>query len=172
MSRILVNIIVPALSAILGFSGALAGALIPSWTSEKIFERQVKVERERILFTKKIELLERVSKLANLTSKYEGYQHYLNLQADLASDLKICKASGIADCVEPDGTKSALAVSEKRSDLNADFSSTMQLINIYFGKNVSAEVNNLSARKVWWDNDGNNFRDLIIAMRDEIHGKT
>jgi hypothetical protein len=164
----LVNIGIPITAALLGFFGAIGGSYIASIQSERLWEKQEIIDQKKVLLNKQIELIERVSKLANSCKKYEAYQSYLDLQADIAQKYVECIEREEKDCIKPALVKEALEFSEKRADLGADYSSTLQLVSLYFGKDVDQAANELAQVKKWWLAGEPKFRLLLRKMTNEL----
>lgn len=170
-SKLLFNVGIPVLAAVLGFFGAVGGSYISASHSERLWEKQESLAQDKAIFEKRVALLERVSELANISKKYEAYQSYMVFQKDLARIYADCTARGEKGCVQPDGVKEALELSIKRADLNAQFSSTFQLVEVYFGDETDKVAHELSLIKNWWKEGEPLFRSLLTSMSKELNTK-
>ena len=122
---------IPIVSTLLGASAALFGVHYASEGNKELWRLQENMSQTRALLDKRIDLIERVSKLANSSPKMTHYQSYLSMQALVAAEYVECSKQKLPACEAPDSTRDALEVSAKRADLNAEFSSTLQLVSLY-----------------------------------------
>jgi hypothetical protein len=61
-----------------------------------------------------------------------------------------------------------LEISVKRADMNAEFSSTIQMVSLYFYGETKEVANELGAIKTWWVSGKPVFRKLIASMHDGL----
>lgn len=167
-SSMYVNIGIPIFSAILGFAGALLGTYIASERSEELWQKQERMIQLKAILNKRVELIERVSKLANSAPKMAGYQSYVDLQGTLATKYIECTNLKASNCTQPDNPKDILEISVMRAEMNAEFSSTIQLVSLYFYGETKDLANELGAIKKWWVTGEPAFRNLIKSMQDEL----
>jgi len=167
--QIYINIAISLFSALLVFAGALLGAHWTSDRTEELWEKQENLIQIKAIIDKRTELISKVTMLANSAPKMIAYQSYLNLQSDLAKDYINCKKTNKDACSEPDSTIMVLDISTKRADLNAEFSSTIQLVALYYAGNTQDLANELGLIKRWWHTGEPAFRKLIKSMQNELH---
>ncbi len=169
MNQLLSGIAIPLLSAILAFVGAVAGSYVSADKAEDLWEKQERTVQLKSILSKRVELLERVSKLSNITKKYVVYQSYSELQAQLASEFVSCTQQQREDCIAPDNAKEVTEIVLKKADLNAEFASTIQMVSLYFDCDAKQYANELGLKGNWWQAEYEGlFKQLISAMLDEI----
>lgn len=169
MNQILSSIAIPLLSAILAFVGAVAGSYVSADKAEDLWEKQERTVQLKSILNKRVELLERVSKVSNLTKKYAIYQSYSELQAQLAKDYVNCIKLGESNCVAPNNAKEVTEISLRRADLNAEFASTIQMVSLYYYCDAKQVANELGLKGNWWHEENEQlFRTLITAMLNEV----
>ncbi|TKB50025.1 hypothetical protein [Ferrimonas aestuarii] len=162
----LVNFIIPVLSALLAFFGAIGGSYLSSAKSEELWSKSLIYNAEKVVLEKKIDLIERVSKVANSSLKYQAHQRYLNEMAVIAKTYESCNNK--SECEKPVSREEFLRISTVRAELNAEFSSTLKLISLYFGDDVDVPLLELSRKEQWWSDSRREFEALIKAMTKEV----
>lgn len=163
----------PLITAILAFIGALLGTYMAGSFSEKLWERQAHHAQLKKIMEQRVELIERVSRIGNLGPKMESLQGFAELQAQLAVLYAECRETvkeGENDpyCFPPSDVIEVTKLNNERADLNAEFSSTMQLVALYFGPESRKAVEEYSSTRVWWKADPQYLRTLLSSMQDEI----
>jgi len=156
-------------TAALAFLGALGGSFVSGYLNKSLWEQQVVYEQKRQIFDQRIKLIERISKLANLAPQMSNYQAYVLLQARLSQDYLACSKKHLQACIKPDDPKTVLEISNKRADLNAEFSSSLQLTSMYFGTMTRTAATKLARQQPWWEIGESSFRELITAMNEELY---
>jgi hypothetical protein len=160
---------VPLLAAVLAFLGGLGGSLISGLFQLNQWENQVAYEKKKTVLEQRVKLLEKLSRLANSAGQMRTYNDYLVLQANLAQIYASCETKKENGCIKPDETKVVTETNIKRAELNAEYSSTLQLIKVYFGPSVLPPLGNLASRQDWWAPDVEaKFRALIDVASKEI----
>jgi len=165
-SKPLITIGIPILAMLLSFIGALGGSYLSAQYSESLWEKSEQAATFKMMLNKKVELIESVSKVANSANEFKAYQAYLTYQAKLAKNFDKCSAK--EKCTKPDSFKDVLSVSVKRADLNSKYSSTLQLVALYFGDSVDEPLFKLSENLIWWEDSAEDFKKLISAMSLEL----
>ena len=87
----------------------------------------------------------------------------------MARDYIECDKKNEKSCVEPDDVRTVLEISNKRSEINAKFASTLQMVTLYFGPKTKEATNKLASVHPWWAIGEFNFRWLINAMNEELN---
>jgi len=160
---------VPLVAAVLSFLGGAVGSSVAGFYQQQLWEQQATYERSKIVLEQRVQLLERLSRVANSAAKMRAYNDYLRLQADLAQVYVACEKSREPNCIKPDDATVVTEISMKRADLNAAFSSTVQLISVYFGGEVKSAAAELAAKRDWWAPGREHlFRALLKAAANEI----
>lgn len=160
---------VPLLAAVLAFLGALGGSFVSGLFQLNQWESQVAYEKKKTVLEQRVKLLEKLSRLANSAGQMRTHNDYLVLQANLAQIYASCATKREKGCIKPDETKVVAETNIKRFELNAEYSSTLQLIKVYFSPNVQPALGDLASRKDWWVPDvETKFRALIDVASKEI----
>lgn len=128
-----------------------------------------RIRKEKSSLEQRVKLLEKLSRLANSADQMRTHNDYLVLQANLAQIYASCEAEKEKGCIKPDETKVVAETNIKRADLNAEYSSTLQLIKVYFSSAVYPALGDLASRNDWWTPDVEpRFRALIDVASKEI----
>lgn len=160
---------IPLLAAVLAFLGALGGSFVSGLFQLNQWENQVTYEKKKAVLEQRVKLLEKLSRLANSAGQMRTHNDYLMLQASLAQIYASCETRKEKGCIKPDETKVVAETNIKRAELNADYSSTLQLIKVYFSPKVQPALGDLASRKDWWAPDIEvKFRALIDVASKEI----
>lgn len=166
----------PLITALLAFVGALLGTYMAGSLSEKLWERQARHAHLQKVMEQRVELIERISRIGNLGPKMESLQSFAELQAQLAVLYAECKetmdeAKSDTDCHPPYDAIDVVRLSNERAELNAEFSSAMQLVALYFGPDSRKAVEEYSRVGAWWKADPQYLKALLSSMQDELtHG--
>lgn len=160
---------IPLLTAVLAFIGILGASLVSGVYQKDIWKGQVAYEKKKTILEQRVSLLDKLSRLANAANQMKEYNDYLILQAGLVQDYAQCQKSEQANCIKPDDLITASEVSIKRVELNSEFSSTLQLIEVYFSPAILPTLSDLASQKDWWSPSVEpKFRALILEMSREI----
>lgn len=160
---------VPLLAAVLAFFGALGGSLVSGLFQLNLWGNQIAYEKKKAVLEQRVKLMEKLSRLANSAGQMRTHNDYLVLQANLAQIYASCQAKKERGCIKPDETKAVVETNIKRAELNAEYSSTLQLIKIYFSPSIQPALSELASRKDWWAPDVElKFRALIDIASKEI----
>jgi hypothetical protein len=160
---------VPMLSVVLAFLGALGGSMVSGMYQKNLWENQIIYEKKKTVLEQRVALLEKLSRLANTASQMRTYNDYLILQANLAQIYTECEKAKQKSCIKPDDAKTVSEVNIKRSELNSGYSSTLQLIKVFFSPAIQLKLKELASQKDWWSPEAEpKFRALIAKMSEEI----
>ncbi|MCG9680464.1 hypothetical protein [Vibrio sp. Isolate24] len=173
MKEMLSKLLVPILTGVMGLSGVLIGAHISADKAEELWQQQEREAKLKLIFMKRVELIERVSEVVNHAPKYTHYQSYVEVQKDLFFEYEKCKKEKQGDCVKPDSAKDITEMALKRADLNAEFASTVQLVALYFQCDAKTIAQEFQYMTEWWSpNKEPKFRALIAAMLEEVSSES
>jgi len=155
--------------ALLAFFGALGGSTVTGMFQLNQLEIQIKYEKNKTILEQRVKLLEKLSRLANAAGQMRTYNDYLVLQANIQQAYVICQQSREVGCIKPDDVKSIVEANFKRVELNSEYSSTLQLIKVYFSPSIRPILSDLASRKDWWAPDVEaKFRALVDVASNEI----
>ncbi|AXF86060.1 hypothetical protein DTO96_101801 [Ephemeroptericola cinctiostellae] len=159
----------PLFVAILGFVGALGGSLVSGMFQLNQWDSQIAYEKKKAVLEQRVKLLEKLSNVANSAAQMRTYNDYLVLQADLAQIYATCQTNREKGCIKPDEPKVVAEINVKRTELNAEYSSTIQLMKVYFSSSILPVLNELTSRKDWWAPDVEaKFLALVGSASSEI----
>ncbi len=160
---------VPLVAAVLAFFGAMGGSMVSGLFQLNLWENQVTYEKKKTVLEQRVKLLEKLSRVANTAAQMKTHNEYLVLQANLAQIYGTCQKTKERGCIKPDDVKAVVETNIKRAELNSDYSSTLQLIKVYFSPGVQPALSDLASRKDWWAPDVEpKFRALIDVASKEI----
>lgn len=162
------NLFVALFTAILAFIGALGGSYLSGYQAKSLWIHQINFEEKKQILEQRIKLIERVSRLANSAPQMKSFQGYVDLQSRLSQEY-YSKNIPEQTTYKPDSVSKALEIGNKRSELNAEFASTLQLVDIYFGPVSQVSVEKLAKLQPWWELGEPGFRELINSMRSEVY---
>ncbi|WP_333004921.1 hypothetical protein [Vibrio coralliilyticus] len=177
MREVFSKLLVPILTGIMGLSGVLIGAYVSADKAEELWLQQQREAKLNLILLKRVELIERVSKIANYAPKYRNYQGFIELHVGLNRDAMLkyekCKEEKKGDCVEPEINvaiaKDVTEMSLKRADLNAEFAPTIQLVALYFKCDAKTLAHEFQDMTEWWSpSNESKFKGLIAAMLKEV----
>lgn len=163
------NILIAVLTAVLAFMGALGGSFLTGYLNKNLWEHQIIYEQKKQIFDQRIKLIERISRIVNLSPQMLHYQSYLNLQPKLLNEYAVCSKKQSSVCIKPDDPKTVLEISNKQTDLNAEFSSAVQLVSMYFGDKTKNAAEELAQKHPWWEIGEPSFRQLLRSMSEELY---
>lgn len=163
------NVLLAIFTAILAFMGALGGSFLTGYLNKNLWERQNVYEQKKQIFDQRIKLIERISRIVNLSPQMLHYQSYVQLQSSLMNEYIACTKKPSRACNKPDDPKTVLEISNKQTDLNAEFSSAVQLVSMYFGEKTKVAATELSQKHPWWEIGEPSFRQLLRTMNDELY---
>lgn len=167
-------------TALLAFIGAFGGNLLATTISgkqnEKLWLREDVSEQRSTILTQRIALIERVSRVLNSRYHVRDINSYIEIQASLAKDIDTCsqnpKAFGISntlDCMKISNTEGAFNKLEKLTNINAEFSATMQVAALFFSSKTENAIQELLKQPAWWAADEKYYKDILGAMQDEMY---
>lgn len=160
---------VPFLSAVLAFFGALGGSFVSGMFQLNQWNNQIAYEKKKAILEQRVKLLEKLSRVANAAAQMRTHNAYLVLQANLAQIYATCQTNREKGCIKPDEPKVVTEINVKRAELNAEYSSTIQLMKVYFSPSILPAVNELTSRKDWWAPDVEaKFLALVGSASKEI----
>ena len=137
------------LVGVMGLLGVWTGAYLTANEAERLWQKQQRAIKIDNILNKRIELIERVTKLSNSKDKYIAYQGFIELQAGLAQEC-VSREEKADECSVLEPATSVTELSIKRADLNAEFSSTIQMVTLYFNCDARKIADKLANTTNWW----------------------
>lgn len=140
------------LSPIIGFTGVIVGVLISSFFSYCQFNYQQETEKEKMIIQKRIDLIEKTSKLIGMNPG----------MIDLFNEYK----------KQVFGNKNYVQNSEKLLQYNAEYNSTILLVSMFFGKEVRNIIHSYSEKSgPYWEKLNNKLLEAMINEKLELTKK-
>lgn len=135
---------------IVGIVGVLAGTYFASGLASRESERQRIIEYYLLVFSQRIEIIERA---ANALGKTPGIE-------DLWREYK------------ESSRYPSLEISKELADYTGEFEAVLWLASIYFGPETRAAISDVSDEEgPWWDKSPEKTDAFMVAMVEELgHG--
>ena len=167
------------LSLTMPLIGVVVGSLLTVYLTREIndelWEKQNISSQQKNLVEKRINLIERASKILNSKQSIEDVNMYLKTQSSYAEEAVNCAKNfkeynmTIAECKNLVDLEDTFQKMKLKNDLNSEFGSLLQLTSLYFGNKTKKFSQELSKHPKWWEADMELFSNYITAMNEELY---
>lgn len=168
---------VALIAAMLAFVGAIGGTLLTGFYQGRQWKQSAKHEMQKLILQKRIEIIERTSKILNKSGVAEMLSGELDLRR---KELELGKEVAAAAL----GSKSARTAVDKMNpdsvfgkfkearltllEFHSEFAATLQLAKLFFGPSTNKAIDNMTKDPNWWQAKPDTKSALLQAMNSEL----